>query len=226
MGVILGTMTRVIIDGVEDGFQSVSWNLNTQPNRMWQLGAWLPWKTQLSATVSVNVTAYAEALPLIPLAPAEDCVDSTAVKTIQIIASACDPGSAVNVTYDKMFVNSYSYSKGDAIGYGTESWSFQGWMQTELVGDEWINTPIPSTVLQGITEGTRSGDTFERGIEFDATTIVTGREGSVSAGVTVGNADEIELGVAIRIGGGLLEAMGKMGQSSATVPHTPLYLPT
>lgn len=224
MGVILGTMTQVIVDTVSEGFQSVSWNMNTQPNRMWQLGEWLPWKTQLSATVSVNITAYATAISQILLEPAESCEPSTAVKTITINAQACAAGSSVNEVLENMFITSYSYSKGDPIGYGTESWAFQGWLQTELVGDEWINTPIPTTVLQGITEGTRSGDDFERGVEFATGTVVEGREGSVSAGVTVGNADVIEMGIVVRIGGGLLEAMGLMGQSSASIPHTPLYI--
>jgi hypothetical protein len=222
MGVILGTMTQVIIGGVSDGFQSINWNIGQQPNRLWQLGSWQPWNTQLSATVSLSVTAYAGALPTENLQAATSCEKSTAVRTVILNAAACGPGS-VNETFEDMFITSYSYSKGDPVGYGTESWSFQAWIETDVSG--YINTPAPSTVLQGISEGSLSGDDFERGLEFYPNTGITGRQGSVSAGVPgIGNAESVTLGVVSRIGGGELEALGLTGQSNASIPHQPLYI--
>lgn len=223
MGVILGTMTEVIVGGVSDGFQSINWNINAQPTRLWQLGSWLPWNTQLAGTVSLNITSYAGALSSINLEPASSCDKSTAVKTVTLNAQSCSPGTSVNEEFEDMFITSYSYSKGDPIGFGTETWAFQAWIETNVGG--YVNSPAPSTVLQGISEGSRSGDNFDRGVELNATTIVTGSQGSVSAGIPgIGNADTIELGIVTRIGGGLLEALGLVGQSSATIPHQPLYI--
>jgi len=241
MAVILGAMTTVTIDGESNGFQSISWNINRQPNRLWQLGSWNPWRTQVGTTLSINVTSYAEALDPIDLEPSTSCVDSTAVKRIVINADTCSPGGAINVDEDKMFLNSYSYSKGDPIGFGTESWSFQKWIESGVAGATFINIPDPTYVLQGRSEGTRNGDvgngTTDMGVRFIgeggpgglayADHVVVGQTGNVSAGFPgQGSADDIEQGLVNRVGGGLLESGGNTGQSSATIPHVPLYLGT
>ena len=233
--IILGGMTQVAIDGVTDGFQSISWDINRQPNRLWQLGSWDPWKTQVGATLSVSVTSYAEALSPLDLAPSTSCTDSTAVKRIQIDATTCDPyGSPISIDYDKMFLTSYNYNKSDPIGFGTETWSFQRWIDSGVVGQTFIPIPTPTYVLQGRAEGNRTGtigdppnNPEDLGIRFltpTTTHVVTGERGSVTAGFPgIGQADEIEIGLVNRVGGGLLESGGRTGQSQATVPHVPLY---
>ena len=236
MAVILGSVTTVNIGGVDSGFQSVNWNINRQPTRLWQLGAWTPWKTQVGKTITVSVTTYAEVLGTVDLVRATSCTDSTATKNIIITPASCG-GEVSQISETGMYINSYSYSKGDAVGFGTESWSFQKWVESDVGGD-FIEIPAPSFVLQGISEGNRTGDvgngTWDLGIRFDGEDgsgtigysdhVVTGEQGSVSAGFPgLGNADTTEIGLVNRIGGGLLEAGGEIGQSSANIPHQPLY---
>lgn len=230
MAVIIGGMTQVLVDGASDGFQSISWNINRQPNRLWQLGSWDPWRTQVGTTLSISLTSYAGALAAIDLVPSTSCANSTAIKTIIINAETCD-GDPTAINEANMYINSYSYSKGDPIGFGTESWSFQKWLESGVSGN-FIQIPEPTYVLQGRAEGSRQGDigngTTDLGIRFvqpEYDHVVVGEQGSVSAGFPgVGNADDISLGLVDRIGGGLLEDGGKMGQSSATIPHQPLYI--
>lgn len=233
MAIIIGGMTNVYVDAASDGFQSINWNINRQPNRLWQLGSWSPWKTQVGTTLSISLTSYAGALAAIDLAPSTSCANSTAIKTIVINAETCD-GSPVAINEANMYISSYSYSKGDAIGFGTESWSFQKWIESG-VGSSFIQIPEPTYVLQGRSEGSRQGNigngTTDLGVDFlsiaeaGGVHIVEGEQGSVSAGFPgVGNADVIELGLVGRIGGGMLEDGGHTGQSSATIPHQPLYL--
>lgn len=238
MAIILGGMTQVIIDGNSNGFQSVSWDINRQPNRLWQLGSWDPWRTQVGATLSVSVTSYAEALNPIDLVPSTSCTDSTAIKTIQIDATTCDPdGGDTNINYT-MYLTSYNYNKSDPIGFGTESWSFQRWIDSGVVGSSFIPIPTPTYVLQGRSEGNRTGDvgneTTDLGIRFLGEGgpgtinynehVVIGERGSVSAGFPgIGQSDDIEIGLVNRVGGGLLESGGDTGQSQASIPHVPLY---
>jgi hypothetical protein len=248
MSVILGSLTRVQVYGPggtyrDTGFQSVSWNIDRQPNRLWQLGSWNPWKTQVGATVSISITAYAEAMyPFDPLTPATACTDSTAVRRIAILADACAGGQQVNLNYDHMYLNSYSYSKGDPTGFATESWSFQKWINPNISDptNSFIIIPVPTLVLQGRSEGSRSGDvgngTTDLGIRFVgepgspggypyAAHVVSGDQGNVSAGFPgQGEATTTYMGLVDKAGGGKLEAGGKIGQSSVTIPHSPLYL--
>ena len=96
MAVIIGGMTQVLVDAASDGFQSVSWNINRQPNRLWQLGSWDPWRTQVGTTLSISLTSYAGALCPIDLVPSTSCANSTAIKTIIINAETCD-GSPTSI---------------------------------------------------------------------------------------------------------------------------------
>jgi hypothetical protein len=218
-------MTTVLVDGVSDGYQSISWNINRQPNRLWQLGSWTPWRTQVGATLSISLTSYAGALAAINLSPSTSCTNSTAIKTIVINADTCGTGGATNINEPNMYINSYSYAKGDPIGFGTESWSFQKWLESGVAGAEFIQMPEPTYVLQGRAEGSRQGDVSNLGVTFLPEGIVEGEQGSVSAGFPgVGNSDVIELGLVSSIGGGSLEDGGRTGQSSATIPHQPLYI--
>jgi len=228
MAIILGTSTTLLIDGTSDGFQSVSWSISRQPNRLWQLGSWDPYRTQVVATVNVNVSSYAGALTSLNsdiIRPSTSCEFSPARKSIQLVAYACDPTNNVDIDYSDMYITSYSYSKGDPTGFGTESWSFQTWIDPNLSGSEFLSIPTPSHVLQGISEGQRSGNVTNLGVSFLSSGLVSGQEGSVSAGVPgLGNANTVELGIVNGIGGGSLEEYGKDGSSSASIPHTPLYV--
>jgi hypothetical protein len=229
MGVVIGSLTQVIIDSVSEGYQSISWSIQVQPNRLWQLGSWDPYKTQVSTVVSVNVTSYAGALNQITLSPSTSCVDSNANRDVYIHSAACGPTSEITVDYNNVFITSYSYSKTDPTSFGTESWSMQKWIATTNLGAEFIDYPAPTYVLQGIAEGSRQGNvgngTSDLGVIFETDGQVTGSQGNVSAGFPgLGRADDITYGLITHVGGGLLESTGKDGQSSATIPHQPLYL--
>ena len=244
MGIIIGGMTAVSVTFasqglVTEGFQSVNWNINMQPNRLWQLGSWDPFKTQVGKTVSVSFTTYAardsngsmypNLIQPITLSPSETCENSNATAHVTINVAACGPTSEVGVDLQNMYLTSYSYAKGDPIGFGTESWSFQTWVGSSVTGDEFIEIMDPTYVLQGRAEGSYSGNVGtseeDMGISMEDDGQVTGQQGSVSAGFPgVGNANDTILGLIDRVGGGRLDAAGQTGQSSATIPHQPLYI--
>ena len=73
--------------------------------------------------------------------------------------------------------------------------------------------------MRGITEGQSTGS--ESGIVFDGTT-VEASSGNVSAG-GFGKADILEMGVVSAVGGGS-SAAGVIGQGSASIPYTSLYI--
>jgi len=243
MGVIIGSATVVTIDGQRDGFQQISWSVDVQPERMWQLGSWGPYRTKVTKTLSCNVTTYAGVLNAVNLSAATSCSDSTASKSIVITSNACTnvPADLRNFNPGTpMFINSYSYSKGDPQSFGTESWSFQLWVHADPDGTldtHFIPIPAPNVIIQGITEGnytmdftdtTKVGITPYAGVSPPGYN-VSGSQGDVSAGPTsMGNVNEITYCIISRIGGGALgddiNDQGKTGNSQATVPHTPLYI--
>jgi len=224
MSVIIGSMTTVNIDGI-DGFHSVNWAMQVSPNRLWELGSWNPYRTQVTKIITVNVTTYAGTISTMVLSPSTSCIDSTARKDISISVDVCGPTSAIDFSEDDMFLMSYSYSKGDPMAFGSESWSFQKWVDADAAGAEFLNVLAPTAVIQGRAEGSETGNAANLGIVFQADGQVTGQQGSVSAGFPgIGNADETIYGLVIQVGGGSLEDSGKTGESNATVPHNPLYL--
>jgi hypothetical protein len=226
MTVIIGSLTEVTIGAVNTGFQSVQWALQVQTNRLWQLNSFLPYKTQVTAIKTVSVNTYASALPEYALPDVTTCADSTIAADIDIAIDIC-PGQSAAPGFSQtgMYVMSYSYNKADPQAFGTESWSYQRWVDSGVVGDEFINTEAPDLVLRGQAEGSRSGDVADTGVEFKTEGQVTGQQGSVSAGFPgLGNADDTTYGLVNNVGGGTLEEAGTTGQSNASIPHTPLYL--
>ena len=224
MSIIIGSLTTVNIDGT-DGFQSIQWAMQVSPNRLWQLGSWNPYRTQVTKTITVNVTTYAGTINTTALSPSTGCVDSTAVKDISISVAACGPTGAIDFSEDDMFLMSYSYSKGDPMAFGSETWSFQKWVDADATGAEFLNVLAPTAVIQGKAEGSKTGNVTNFGIVFEADGQVTGQQGSVSAGFPgLGNADSTVYGLVTQVGGGSLEESGKTGESSATISQSPLYL--
>ena len=179
MAVIIGSATQVVIDGGSDGFQSIQWSIQVQNNRLWSIGNWNPYGTQVLKTFNEQ----------------------------------------------DMFIMSYSYSKGDPNAFGTESWSFQKWVDSEVTGADIINTVAPTAVIQGITEGNYTADSgLNVGMTLSSEQQVSGFQGDISAGFPgVGQANTITYGIVTNIGGGDLEKAGKLGNSSASIPHQPIY---
>ena len=226
MTVIIGSLTEVTIGAINTGFQSVQWALNVQTNRLWQLNSFSPYRTQVTATKTVSVNTYASALPEYALPDVTTCADSEIKADITIDIDIC-PGQTAAPSFSQtgMYVMSYSYSKGDPNAFGSESWSFQRWVDSGVIGAEFINTGEPDLVLRGQSEGTRSGNVADNGIGFKTEGQVEGSQGNVSAGFPgLGSADDITYGLVNNIGGGTLEEAGTTGQGNASIPHTPLYL--
>ena len=89
MAIILGSMTTVNVDGKSDGFQSVSWDTQVQNNKLWSIGKWTPWTTQVSVTETVNLTTYAGVLNMLTLTPSNSCANSGATKQVIIDPQVC-----------------------------------------------------------------------------------------------------------------------------------------
>ena len=226
MTVIIGSLTEVTIGGKVDGFQSINWALQVQTNRLWQLDSFLPYKSQVTATKTVSFNVYAEVFTAVALEDVTTCADSDKTFNVSIVNGLCPGQSAVDdFIQAEMYIMSYSYNKSDANAFGSESWSLQRWVESDAVGTDFINTGAPSLVLRGQSEGSRGGTAANLGVGFKTEGQVTGSQGSVSAGFPgIGNAEDITYGLVNSVGGGTLEEAGTTGQSSASIPHTPLYL--
>lgn len=221
MGIIIGAATTVSGTGFSHVTQ-VSWDINPNIQRAYILGSWSPYAPAelKSPTETLNITTYSPG-PSYATTPTQTCADANQL-TVTISPAGCGAGSA-GPTSVNWFVTSYSYSKGDARSPGTESWSLMNYV---TLGDP--NVTVPTYVLRGITEGSISSSDLIAdaqdivGIVFDGGSINTGTQGSVSAG-QIGRADTQFTGVITSVGNSQ-GAMGDIGQGSASIPYTPLYI--
>jgi hypothetical protein len=220
MAVIIGAMTTTGVPGTI----SAQWGVQAQMSRLWELGGWTPHKTMVTKVETVSFTTYAGAVNSISLSPSTSCANSSATISVSISPGACGGGSPGGLS-GSFFLMSYSYSKGDAVGLGQESWNGQRWPGGGGGGGDIEYTVAPSYVLQGPTEGSESGNVSNTGITFGAGPTVDGSQGSVSAGFPgLGQADTITYGIVTSVGGGTLKEDGKIGQSSGNIPHQPIYV--
>jgi hypothetical protein len=220
MAVIIGALTTINIDGVV----SAQWALQPQINRLWELGSWDPYKTVVTTLKTISLTTYAGAISTKDLSPSNSCSDSGATLDVNIDPETC--GAAVTGIDDTFYLTSYSYSKGDHIGYGQESWNGQTWVAYGGSTGDLVYIGTPTYVLEGPSEGSSSGDVANKGIVFNTGAAqVDGSQGSVSAGFPgIGQADTTTHGIIERVGGGTLKEDGKIGQGNATIPRHPLWL--
>lgn len=220
MAIIIGALTNTGIQGTI----SAQWGVQAQLNRLWQLGSWDPYRTVVTKVENASFTTYAGSVGTKDLTPATSCANSTATISVNIVPATC--GASVPGLSGNFYLMSYSYSKGDAIGIGQESWSGQRWPGGGGGGGNVYYTGAPTYVLQGPSEGSRSGDVSNTGIVFDSGAAqVEGTQGSVSAGFPgIGQADTTIHGIVNRVGGGTLKEDGRIGQGSASIPHQPLYI--
>jgi hypothetical protein len=224
MVVIIGAGTIVTSDKISSGFVSVSFNLAPQVERLFQLGSFNAFDTNITTQESASITSYGGASTPVALAPSTSCDDSTAKMDITITPAPCT-GSAdpiIRTGSNALFITGFSYSK-DYQGFGQESWS--------LTGKPIIEGFTGSIAyIQGFAEGNRitgsdivSNDGLVL-VDSETGTIgqvdATGRNLSVSAGSPgLGNDDEQDFGRATQIGGGVGKEDGKRGTSSASIPH-------
>jgi len=205
---------------------SVSFSLSPSVERLFQLGSFVAFDTQIQTQESVSLSNFGGASTPLVLTQNTTCDDSTAKMDVTIVPAPCTGSTTpiVRTGANALFVTSYSYSK-DFQGFGQESWSLQG------------KPNIPGftgnlAFIQGFSEGNRligpdivSNDgivlTGSDGVSaFDA----QGRNISVSAGSpSLGQDDTQEFGRVTQVGGAVGQEDGKRGNSSASIPHQLIF---
>ncbi len=208
MGIIIGAMTTISFSQGTCVTQA-SWSASPNTQRLYCIGSWTPTITVEKPTETLNLTIYSPGTSF-SITPSAACEIASQV-TASISPAGCGAGIS-GPTSTSWHVNSYSYSKDDAQMPGTESWS--------LI--QYIGANVPDYVLRGISEGSSTGDGSDTGIVFTGTT-TTSAQGSVSAG-QVGKADDLTLGQVITVGGGGVSTAGVIGQGSASIPLTPMWV--
>jgi hypothetical protein len=211
MAVVIGAATQVSFQN--SCVISAQWGFNPNTQRLYCLGEWAP-RDDLRfdrPTQTVSVTIYSGDSGSYSTAPSDSCADANTI-SVSLSPAAC--GETFASINDQFFVNSYSYSKDDAVMPGQETWSLIRWT------DDGINTVAPTYVLRGISEGSSSDSTLT-GITFNGTTVES-VTGNVSAG-GFGKAYTMYQGIVSNVGGSLSTA-GETGQGSVSMPYTPLYI--
>jgi len=216
MAIIIGAGTTVSFGGA--CVVSANWGYNPNTQRLYCIGNWQPQYTYDKPTQTLSIVIYSgTGGTTYDTTPTESCADANTLPA-SVNPAAC--GGSVAAITGNWFVNSYGFSKGDALLPGQETWGMQKW----LVG-QYGNSPLPSYVIRNVSEG--SGTTFDSadadpGIIFSGTTTFS-EAGNVSAG-GIGRNDTLELGVVSRVGGSESPASGKTGQGSVSMPYTPLWV--
>lgn len=220
MGVIIGATTTVSFNSGH--VTQVSWGINPNIQRVYVLGSWAPYAdAQVKApTETLNITVYSPG-PSYPIEPSEGCVNANQ-ETASVSPAGCGAGST-GPSSTSWYVNSYSFSKGDARTPGTESWSM---MQYVTMDDN--SVVLPTYVLRGISEGSVTSSEAnastagpKAGISFYGNVDV-GSQGSVSAG-QIGRGDYQYMGV-INAVGAASAGSGDVASASCSIPYTPLYI--
>jgi len=215
MSIVIGAGTSVSFYGA--CVVSANWGYNPNTQRLYCVGDWSPSYTYDKPTETLSLVIYSgTGGPVYNTSPTESCTNANQVSA-SISPAAC--GASVASISGDWWVNSYGYSKDDPLLPGQETWSMMRW-----VAGQYGDTPTPTYVIRGITEGQATKDSAdaEPGITFTGVT-VTNETGSVSAG-GIGRADELTIGVIVQVGGSESPASGKVGQGSASIPYTPLWI--
>lgn len=220
MGVIIGAATTISFNSGHA--TQVSWGINPNIQRAYILGSWAPYASaQVKApTETLNVTVYSPG-PSYSTEPTQTCANANQIAA-SVSPAGCGAGSS-GPSSTQWYVNSYSYSKGDARTPGTESWSM---IQYITMSDNTV--VLPTYVLRGISEGSVTSSEGSAaaagavaGIVFTGIVDV-GTQGSVSAG-QIGRADYQYLGVIERVGSSS-GGSGDISSGNCSMPYTPLYI--
>ncbi len=222
MVVIIGAGTTVTSNIITAGITSVSFSLSPNIERLFQLGSFDPFDTNVTTTESISLSNHGGGSSTVTLTPSVSCTDSSATMDVTIVTAPCQ-GSATTINRtgaNALFITSYSYSK-DFQGFGSESWSLQG---KPIIAGFTGNVSF----IQGFSEGNRltgSDIVSNDGIVLTGsvspnTNDATSQNISVSAGSPgLGQDDTQEFGKITQIGGGVGKEDGKRGTASANVPH-------
>lgn len=213
--IIIGAATQVDFGGA--CVISAQWGFSPNVQRLYCIGSWTASDdmTFYKPTETLSLTIYSPG-PTYDVAPTTSCADANTIQA-SVIPAAC--GGAVGNFSGSWFVTGYNYSKQDKGLPGQESWSLTRWdnLNTQTPSS---TTVYPTYVMRGISEG-QATEGVDTGIEFSGSTYLSST-GSVQAN-GFGTADVLENGIVVSVGGGT-SSVGVLGQGSANMPYTPLYI--
>jgi hypothetical protein len=216
MSIVIGVGTHVTGDFGSACIASAQWNAAQNTQRLYCLGQNDPYDAYIKPTETVNFTIYADTGPTNEDVTASDTCDTPPGLIVTLTAIECG-GGTISFTGSDWLINSYSYSKDDPLLPGQETWGLMHW----VTGGGAV--PLPGAVIRGIAEGqTTDPSVLETGVTLAASGQTTSSQGSVQAG-GIGRAFDIIMGVVTAVGGGGNTA-GEIGQGSANIPYTPLWI--
>ena len=215
MAIIIGFGT--IVGGIFAGAcaTNVSWGYNPNIQRLYCLGRISPWINVEKPTENLSVTVYQGSVASQTVTASTDCAD---ISSVSASVSPAFCGDTVEGVSGQWYINSYSYSKGDPNIPGQETWSLTRW----VAGSNPLYSSAPDYVIRNAAEGQSSRNPGNpTGVVFIGT-VLAGKQGSVAANA-VGQADDIYYATVSAVGAANLGG-GEIATSSASVPHTPLWV--
>lgn len=216
MPYILGQST--LVTGMGPGITSISLSIQPQIQRLYQLGTTVPFSKNIITQKSLSVVRYGGTGITYDLDPSVGCFESSFL-TVSIVNPGC---TSPFFDEDEWFLTGYSYSKGEPLSVGSETYSL---ITRPLVQG---TDPFIPRFLRGVAEGSRTnlGSGADTGVVFvTGATITEGQTFESSAGSPgIGQSQTIEYSEVIRVGNGTLKSDGKVGSAQVSIPLTPVYI--
>ena len=214
---------------------SVQFGFDPTVERLYQLGSFVPYDTNVSKTRTLSLVVYGKkpngtgGSSQFDVSPSTTCVDA-GTTNITVNPASC-VGSLLPFTAD-YFLNSYSYSK-DNLGFGQETWSYT--TKPDIPG--FSGTIV---MLRGIAEGTIATGagvmtSTDMGVVVNESASndslgaqIQGESGSVQAGSPgIGNFDIQRHVIVTQVGASIGKNStvdGLTGNASISIPLTPVYI--
>jgi hypothetical protein len=206
VGIIIGYTTKVSFGSA--CAISANWGTSLNPQKLYCIGEWTPYKTIYKAQQTLSLTVYSPG-PSFDCSPSESCEAGRTISA-SVVPIGCGGGTeSITGTW---FVTGYNYTKEPGMP-GQESWSLMKYLPKTS-----DNLGPPKYNLLGICEGNASGDTY--GLEFKDS-ISAGSSGSVSA-AAIGKSEEQITGEVQSVGAGS-SVVEEQGSGSCSMPWTPLW---
>jgi hypothetical protein len=163
MAVIVGQSTIVRLSVADAGIVSVDWSSAANIDRLYTLGAGAgscgppEYATVRDSQITVNFSIYGGESSTISTCAADAagvCADSPATVIVTITPGVCSDVNIQGLVDQKVFINSYSYSK-DRTAHGVEQWAGTAYVLPEgTLGAHQYVKPLPNFVILGVAEGT------------------------------------------------------------------------
>jgi hypothetical protein len=211
MAVIIGAGTTVVSDQFPSAIASISFGFQPSVTRLYQLGSFAPYDTNVQKTRTIQLTLYGRRADgsggsvEYDITPSISCVDVGGIE-ITVNPASC-VGTLLPFT-ETYYLNSYSYQK-DNLGTGQESWSLTS--RPDIPGYTGEIVLLRGPAEGTITTGVGAMTPADMGIVIDETgsndafgAPIEGESGSVSAGSPgVGNYDVTRYILATAVGSSL-----------------------